>query len=82
MLTVTGKIYADPSQAALCVGGAKDTGCSSNGETWVTLTKVRGVALRVVGDVEWVGRLACEALNAIPSHVLNHQKGSVGDEDL
>jgi hypothetical protein len=35
----------------------------------------------VIGNEEGVGRLLREALDAVPGHVLDHEKGAVGDED-
>ena len=59
-------------QAALGVRRAEDAGTGQRAR----------VVLRVVRDEELVRRLAREALGAVPRHVLDHEQGAVGDEDV
>lgn len=35
----------------------------------------------MIGDVEWIRRFRSEALSSVPSHVLNHEKRAVRNED-
>lgn len=44
-------------------------------------SKGGGGELGVVWDVEGIGGFACETLSSAPGHVLDHEKGTIGDED-
>ena len=69
---VTAETDFHKCEAALGMRGSED---ASTGQ------RAR-VVLRMVRDEEFVCRLAREALGAVPGHVLDHEQGAVGDEDV
>lgn len=69
---VAAQLGRDERQAALRVGGAEDAGAGQGGR----------VGEGVVGHVEVVGGGGPKALGAVPGHVLDHEEGAVGDEDV
>ena len=62
-----------PRQSALGMGGTENAGASQS---------LRIMQRGMIGHVEVVRRFRLEALRAVPGHVLDHQQGAVGDEDV
>lgn len=68
---MTAQIYIHKCEVSLCVCSAQNSRGSKGG----------GGELGVVWDVEGIGGFACETLSSAPGHVLDHEKGTIGDED-
>lgn len=67
-----GQADLDPGETALGAGGAEDAGAGEGAQAEIV----------VVGHEEIIGGGCLEALFAAPSHVLDHEQGAVGDEDV